>query len=116
MKKILILEDSFIVSKLLKTVLTAKGFDITLHETIKSALSDNSIYHFAILDYKLPDGNGTEVAKNLKLRNPSIPIILLTARGSEEVKKEAKLSGVNEFLEKPVDTNTLMNIINTYLN
>jgi len=115
MKKILVLEDSFIVSKLLKTVLTAKGFEITVHETITSALSDNSIYHFAILDYKLPDGNGTEVAKYLKLKNSAMPVVLLTARGSEEVKKEAQKSGVNEFLEKPVNTNTLMNLINRYI-
>ncbi len=115
MKKILILEDSFIVAKLLKTVLVSKGFEVVVHETLGSVFADNSNYHLAILDYKLPDGNGTDVVKDLRVKNPQIPIILLTARGSEAVKEEAKKAGINEFLDKPVDTNTLMNIINAYI-
>lgn len=115
MKKILIVEDSFIVSKLLKTVLTSKGYEVTVRETKKDTLVDTNHYDFIILDYKLPDGNGTELVSTLRSRSPGVPIILLTARGTDSVKEEAKKVGINEFLEKPVDTSTLITIISHYI-
>lgn len=115
MKRILIVEDSFIVSKLLKTVLASRGYEVTVRETKKETLEDPNHYDFVILDYKLPDGNGTELVPTIRSRSPGVPIVLLTARGNDLVKEEAKKVGINEFLEKPVDTSTLIAIISHYI-
>jgi YesN/AraC family two-component response regulator len=55
-----------------------------------------------LLDYVLPDVSGLTVLRALKQAYPSIPVILMTAFGSEEIAVEAFRGGVRDYLKKPI--------------
>ncbi len=53
-----------------------------------------------ILDYHLADNNGLSVLSALKARNPFVPVILLSGRGSEELAAAAMKAGATRYLTK----------------
>ncbi|MEF3168067.1 MAG: response regulator [Deltaproteobacteria bacterium] len=63
------------------------------------------------LDYQLPDGTGLDVARGLRARHPSPPMVMLTARGGSVPMSESISAGVSEFMEKPVDADKILNVI-----
>lgn len=56
----------------------------------------------AIIDYKLPDGSGIELIKEIKKQNNLLPVLMITGYGNT-VKEDALDSGVNVFLDKPIE-------------
>jgi CheY-like chemotaxis protein/HPt (histidine-containing phosphotransfer) domain-containing protein len=71
-------------------------------------------YELVLMDWKMPGMNGIETTKKIK-SNPDISktpnIIMLTAYGREEIKKEADRAGINNFLVKPVGHSLLFDTI-----
>ncbi len=114
MKRVLILEDSLIVSKLLANLLRAKGFEVRECTTVSEAQNDLSNVDLAILDYSLPDGTGLEIAEELKRRRPDVPMFLLTARGSSIPRDVARKAGIKEYMEKPVEPEMLLKTVERY--
>ena len=60
-----------------------------------------------ILDLKMPGLDGMEVLRRVKKNYPNIQTIILSGHGTDADKKEAAQLGVNDFLAKPADINTL---------
>ena len=60
-----------------------------------------------VLDLKMPGTEGMEVLRHVKKIKPKIQIIILTAHGSEKDENEARWLGAFEYLEKPIDIETL---------
>jgi len=114
MKRVLIVEDSFIVSKLLASLLKAKGFDVKECGTISEALANLKNLDLAILDYQLPDGNGLEVAEKIRRHHPGVPMFLLTARGSSVSRDAASKAGIKEYMEKPIEPELLIEMVEQY--
>lgn len=67
-------------------------------------------YNFFILDYELPDGDGLELAAELRAdpRHTKTPIILYTASLNNELAYRAMQAGINEGLTKPIDMLDMM--------
>ncbi len=105
--KILVLEDSMILLKLISSILKAKGYEIIECQSVAEAKAVNEHISMAILDYQLPDGNGLDVAMHLKIKNSSLPMMLLTARGSRVSRQEAVAAGIREYCEKPLSGDVL---------
>ena len=57
-----------------------------------------------ILDLMLPDGNGIEICRNLRAKNPLLPIIMLTAKDKISDKVIGLESGADDYLVKPFET------------
>ena len=115
MKKILIVEDSLIVRKMLEALVKPLGHEVIGCECVQEAMNVSGA-HMAILDYRLPDGTGLDVAKRLKASNPSTTTVLLTARGNEAEKEGARTSKeIDIFLEKPVNGKTLLDLLERHL-
>jgi len=78
----------------LKSVVTgAEAIEILKTET----------YDVILLDYILPDMNGTELIKKLKKDFPDMIVIFLTGKGSEEIAREAFLAGATDYFSKMID-------------
>lgn len=105
--KILVLEDSIVILKLVSSILKSKGYQIIECQSVAEAKAVSDHIALAILDYQLPDGDGLEVARHLKLKNPSLPLMLLTARGSMVSKQDAMAAGIREYCEKPLNGDVL---------
>ncbi len=64
-----------------------------------------------ILDYKLPDINGIRVVEEVRLTNPTLKVIMISAYGNPLTKSMAKNLVVYRFLEKPFDLNRLVKVV-----
>lgn len=56
----------------------------------------------AIVDYRLPDGNGFDVVRSIRATKSELPIILITAFGSEHLATEALRTSVTDYIKKPL--------------
>jgi two-component system response regulator AtoC len=64
-------------------------------------------FEFALLDYNLPDGVGTDLMSELRVLNPNIQIILCSGMASERKASDAICRGAFRFLAKPVLASSL---------
>lgn len=70
-----------------------------------NSMSDNP--DLVLLDIMLPDINGLEILTKIKMKNPSLPVIMLSAQGSIDVALESIRMGAYDYFPKPVDKNRL---------
>jgi len=61
-----------------------------------------------VLDLEMPEVHGMDVLRQLSKTNPNIQVVILTAFGSEEREREAERLHAFDFLNKPVDVDTLV--------
>jgi DNA-binding response OmpR family regulator len=76
-------------------------------EEALSALARSS-YDLIIADLRMPGFDGLELVKGVRYLNPDVPIILMTAYGSESVRKQALQIGVDHYLDKPFGADDML--------
>ncbi|MCF8024394.1 MAG: response regulator [Desulfobacteraceae bacterium] len=64
-----------------------------------------------VLDLRMPGVDGMEVLKRVKNEHPNVQVIMLTGQGTEKDELEARRLGAFDYLEKPVDIETLVSRI-----
>ena len=105
-KRILIVEDNQLNSKLLKHLLTAHGYEVVESPGGLRALdlARDERPDLILMDLRLPDINGLEVTRLLKQdeRTKTIPIIAVTALASPDYEKRGFESGCDAFIPKPI--------------
>lgn len=99
---ILVIEDEPQTRRFLRTMLRANAYQVveaaTAREGLVQAAGRNP--ELILLDLGLPDADGVEVARQLRLTTRA-PIIVLSARGREPDKVAALDSGADDYLTKP---------------
>lgn len=100
-----ILEDDANQARVLERWLTEAGHDCHVFESGKALVRNlgRETYDLLLLDWNIPDMNGTEVLAWVRssLRS-SVPVIFVTAQHSENAIVEALSSGADDYLVKPV--------------
>ncbi len=78
-------------------------YEVLTAQTAATALEivEAGALHLALLDYLLPDASGLSLLRAIQRISPSLPIILMTGFGSEEVAVQSFRSGVLDYLKKP---------------
>ena len=108
--KILIIEDEMRIATLVQQGLEEQGYSTVIaYDGLtgkKMALRDN--YDLVISDVILPQLNGIEVCREIRLAKPQLPIILLTALGTTDDKVEGFDAGADDYLVKPFDFRELL--------
>lgn len=102
-KKILLVEDDSGIQELIFDYLTGEGYEISIVEEKKSIFKlkkDIPRYSLALIDLMLPDGTGFEVIKEIR-KSSTIPIIIITAKNSEEDKAMGFAMGADDYVLKP---------------
>jgi two-component system, OmpR family, copper resistance phosphate regulon response regulator CusR len=115
--RVLIVEDDQRIAQNISRGLQEKGFEteIAYDGMIGNKLAAANEYDLVILDINLPSMNGYEVCKNIRQRNPNIPILMLTALGETEDKIEGFGVGADDYIVKPFDFRELLARINVFL-
>ena len=103
MKTILIIEDDTSILRGLKDNLEFEGYKVLTEtngkEGLKLAFEKDA--DLLLLDIMLPGMNGYEICRKVKKRKPELPIIMLTARGSEMDKVSGLDTGADDYVTKP---------------
>jgi DNA-binding response OmpR family regulator len=119
MKKILIIEDDNVLSKVLQDELTKAGFAPIYALDAMQGQQAVSAEHpdLVLLDLMLPAGNGVELLRNfnVSVKTQHIPIIVMTSFRDDEVRKEMEAIGIQGFFQKPFKMEELINSIKTIL-
>ncbi|MDX1670807.1 MAG: response regulator transcription factor [Balneolaceae bacterium] len=107
---VLVIEDDPSVRTLVRAVLEHDGSDVMQAENAKQGeeLAVNEDFDIIILDLGLPDGDGYEVAKNIRDQDITTPILVLSAEQETDVKIKCLKVGADDYLTKPFNTEELM--------
>ncbi|MDP5208968.1 response regulator transcription factor [Microbulbifer sp. 2205BS26-8] len=113
MSRILLIDDDTELTDLLQEFLSGEGFDVTAANDgahgLELAQSQN--FDALILDVMLPVHNGFEVLRKLREEasptNPSLPVIMLTARGDTVDRIVGLEMGADDYLPKPCNPREL---------
>ena len=108
--RILVVEDDRSIAGFIAGGLRQEGFAVDLAEDgvagLERALADRP--DLVVLDVMMPRMSGLEVCKQVKAQRPSLPIIMLTARGQEIDKVVGLELGADDYVTKPFSIRELM--------
>lgn len=115
MNKILLVEDDNSITLSLTEFLTNEGFKIIAAGTYNEALkiAGKETFDLALLDVSLPDGNGMFLCSRIK--EYKIPVIFLTASGSENNVVQGFDMGADDYIAKPFRPRELLSRIKNIL-
>lgn len=118
-KVLLIIDDEEDLTTMLSFRLKNMGFDTIIANSGDSGieLAKNNKPDLILLDLMMPEVNGFEVSKRLKLNSvtKSIPIVVLSALGDKNTKESISQIGAAGFIEKPFEPELLISKINEAL-
>ena len=108
--KILLVEDEESLAAGLIYNLSEEGFDVDWVADGREALNRfNSLsYEMVLLDIMLPYIDGFEVAEQIRIKDPQMPILILTARTSAQDKVKGLEAGADDYLTKPFHLQELL--------
>jgi two-component system KDP operon response regulator KdpE len=108
-EQVLIVDDEAQTRKLLRTVLKEAGFRTTEARSAEEALAGTNVRDsdVVLLELDLPDADGIDIIKRLRKRRQPQPIIVVSARSSEDDKVRALEVGADDYVTKPFGTSEL---------
>ena len=109
MTKLLIVEDEADVRELVALVLREEGYavDVAVDYTEGISLALTNDYDALVLDVRLPDGNGMDIARTLRRESRMVPILMLTAQRTPSDAVRGLDAGADDYLGKPFDVTEL---------
>ncbi|SOE21792.1 DNA-binding response regulator, OmpR family, contains REC and winged-helix (wHTH) domain [Spirosomataceae bacterium TFI 002] len=116
--KILLAEDDQNLGMLLQEYLGAKLFDVDLARDGDEGLNfflQKGEYDLCILDVMMPKKDGFSLAKEIRMHDPQVPIIFLTAKSMKEDTIQGFKSGADDYITKPFSMEELLMRMNAIL-
>lgn len=111
---VLIIDDEEKLRGLLSRIIGLEGFEVVEAGTCKAGLKKLETYQIDVVlcDVKLPDGNGVDLVKEIKVLHPAVEIILMTAYGNIADGVQAIKNGAFDYLIKGDDNNKIIPLLN----
>jgi DNA-binding response OmpR family regulator len=101
--RLLVIEDEAKVAKFIQQGLVAERYSVDLAGDGRSGFELATSFHYdlVILDLMLPGMDGSEVLRRLRATNPSVPVLVLTARDALPDKISHLEAGADDYITKP---------------
>src|SRR5207248_201277 len=113
MSDILLVEDKDSLRRVLRLTLENAGYSVTESADARAALAEiqSAPHRLVLTDLRMPHGSGLDVLRAARAADPDIPVIVMTAYGSIDEAVQAMKDGAHDFLQKPVDSNHLLLLV-----
>ncbi len=113
-RKILIVDDDTVSRIFLRELLASTGAELNFlrngYETTKF-LETNPLPDIVLLDVRLPDFDGIELAKQLLSKYPNLKIVAETAYTIEGIEEKCNWAGIKGCVYKPINKEELLNLL-----
>ena len=108
-KRVLVVDDEPGLADVAAEYLQRIGDDMSVTTAAAASdalerLDDEGDFDCVVSDYNMPEMNGLELLEAVRERYPSLPFVLYTGKGSEEIASEAISAGVTDYLQKETGT------------
>ena len=116
-KKVLIAEDSSVIQNLTRKILQAQNFEIFSAKNGKQVIDmiAKNDYDIILMDINMPVMDGMECTRQIRaLKDESkstIPIVAITGNAMNYTMEEFKENGINEYLQKPLNFDDLVEVV-----
>ena len=112
---ILIIDDEAAIRESLETLLDLENYQVRAAASAEAGVAalGERPFDLILLDLALPDRNGLEVLREIRERDPLVPVIMITAYGTVENAVAAMQTGASNFVQKPWDNEKLLADIRT---
>src|ERR1700675_487264 len=113
MPDILLVEDKESLRRVLQLTLEHAGYSVTEAADARLALSEiaRSPHQLVLTDLRMPNGSGIDVLRAARAADGDVPVIMMTGFGSIDEAVQAMKDGAHDFLQKPVDSNHLLLLV-----
>jgi DNA-binding NtrC family response regulator len=110
---VLVVDDEIEVCKILHRMLSIDQFQVQTSHSVADALRciEEKLFHVYVVDYKLPDGCGLDVAERIRSKGSEAPIILLSGQDPSAVDLSAKRLRLFKILQKPFSREMIVNAV-----
>lgn len=118
-ERILVVEDEEGIRQLISDALTPQGFDVVEARNAAAALAliESAPPQLAIVDWMMPQTSGVELIRLLRSQETTraLPVIMLTARSTENDTIEGLEAGADDYMHKPFSTRELITRVRALL-
>jgi two-component system, LuxR family, response regulator FixJ len=106
---IALIEDDEAILRSLSMLLERRGIAVRCYVSAESFLGDTAAHppQCVVSDIRMPGISGLELQRELKTRDPAVPVILITGHGDIAMAVQAIKEGAFDFIEKPFDDERL---------
>src|SRR5215210_3669911 len=113
MPDILLVEDKDSLRRVLCLTLENAGYTVTESADARAAAAEiaRTPHRLVLTDLRMPHGSGLDVLRAARTADPDVPVIVMTAYGSIDEAVQAMKDGAQDFLQKPVDSNHLLLLV-----
>jgi DNA-binding NtrC family response regulator len=117
MADILLVEDKDSLRRVLRLTLENAGYTVAEAADARAALNEiaNARHRLVLTDLRMPNGSGLDVLRSARSADADVPVIVMTAFGSIDEAVQAMKDGAHDFLQKPVDSNHLLLLVDRAL-
>ncbi len=117
MPNILVVEDDIALNRLISRVLEKAGHTVFSTKNGNEALETLGLTHIDLIvsDVMMPEMDGFELLETIRCTDKTMPVLLVTARGSYNDKFKGFNLGVDDYMVKPIDINELILRVNAIL-
>jgi DNA-binding NtrC family response regulator len=105
---VLVVEDNRDLAENLAEILRGRGHEVVVSVSVAEALSACPSPSAAVIDFRLPDGTGIDVAERLTARDPRVAILFMSGHGDALRAGLPRRFAETAQLEKPVDVGRLL--------
>ncbi len=100
---VFVVDDDIAVCRIVHRMLSDEKYEVKVANSVADALKaiEQKSFDVYVLDYKLPDGTGLDVAERIRSKWGLTPIIFMSGYDPSAVALRAEKLGISDFLEKP---------------
>ncbi len=111
--QILVVDDEETIRTTLADIITIKGYEVATAESGETAVEmcTENRYDVILMDVRMPGIDGVEAFRQIRVNQPDVRMIIMTAYSTEELEQVALDEGAIAFLPKPLDIQKVLELI-----